>query len=960
MLRRIVCILIFCIGLAHLTFADKLLRCLSREIIDANGSIVRLRGIYSRAAWLSNEWDIVSLKNWGCNFMRITMPFDENYWATVNGGIIDPVYRGILREQDLQTMDVIAQWCEANRMYWMFCLQPTYTGFNFNLLQYYPTDPDLYASQMANMGLIISERYKDYDYIVGYEPFGEPHGIYTSFERGAYKQICQAFIDAVRTYDPNRIVSISACNDYASPGAFNDQMRIDRQNIMYAFSYYPCRSFISYQPWYGDFRYPGWIPDFYRDRVIWLDHEWLWTFGLDHGVSTSIDWNAPIYCHEFGAWGFGSWDGSSPDNSSERFMRDMVQLYEDNSVNWTIWRWQQGASDVPQWWKALWAGQPNNRVTIEPHGGTFVGSQTVTMHTFVDNADIYYSTDGNEPDESSTLYSGPFSVNDNSTIKAKAFKAGILEQPTDIAVFNEGGRMSDNPSNPIQGLHYYYYEGHWNSVPDFDSITPVSTGICSNFDPALGSEIDGKALLWKGYLEVPTGNVYYFNSRVEKSGGMEMYIGDTLVILNGGNTTYSVGMLALEQGMHQIKLGYTRPDGTGGLFDIEIQRLTDTYFVDIPSSMLYYNSASPAKAYEPNPGDQDTNVPVNYTVTWKPGADTVSHDIYFGKVTPPPFVQNQYNAAFSPSILDANTVYYWRVDEKNSYGTTTGDVWSFRTGFEKAPAGWWKFDEGSGLIASDSSGNSNHGHLYGTMDDLSWVAGRNKTALRFNGQVDYILIPVDSKFNLGTNDFSFSMWLKKDNIGTRKFLYNQRVGGYTWFAMEWTAADIIQVYGKINGPECINVRSATSLSAATWYHVVIVADRDSPENTKVYINTIDDTYGLSLINNTDMSLNRDVYIGRWAGGNGNNFDGIVDDLRIYDWALSENEITDLYKYGFIISDINLDDKVDHFDFADLALNWMEDTCTEPSWCHNCDFDENGWVDLDDFIVFVDNWLEQIQ
>ena len=51
----------------------------------------------------------------------------------------------------------------------------------------------------------------------------------------------------------------------------------------------------------------------------------------------------------------------------------------------------------------------------------------------------------------------------------------------------------------------------------------------------------------------------------------------------------------------------------------------------------------------------------------------------FGTTNPPAFRQNQTAVSFSPGVLLNNTLYYWRIDEKNVQGTTTGDVWSFRT-----------------------------------------------------------------------------------------------------------------------------------------------------------------------------------------------------------------------------------------------------------------------------------------
>ena len=156
-------ILIVSLVMSAVSGADTNVRvsCLDRKLVDGNDTELVLRGIYSRASWLldgGGEQDIINLRSWGCNFMRITVPFDSYYWNTVNGGTFDINKRGILREQDLLGMDQIAQWCEDNQMYFMLCQQPTYQGFDFDLLQYASTDPTLYAQQMANVATVFAQR----------------------------------------------------------------------------------------------------------------------------------------------------------------------------------------------------------------------------------------------------------------------------------------------------------------------------------------------------------------------------------------------------------------------------------------------------------------------------------------------------------------------------------------------------------------------------------------------------------------------------------------------------------------------------------------------------------------------------------------------------------------------------------------------------------------------------------
>jgi RHS repeat-associated protein len=69
-------------------------------------------------------------------------------------------------------------------------------------------------------------------------------------------------------------------------------------------------------------------------------------------------------------------------------------------------------------------------------------------------------------------------------------------------------------------------------------------------------------------------------------------------------------------------------------------------------------------------------------LSWTAGTGGTSGDVYFGTDPTPDageFKGNQVGTMYNPGILTPSTVYYWRIDEKNSCGTTTGNVWSFTT-----------------------------------------------------------------------------------------------------------------------------------------------------------------------------------------------------------------------------------------------------------------------------------------
>ncbi len=87
----------------------------------------------------------------------------------------------------------------------------------------------------------------------------------------------------------------------------------------------------------------------------------------------------------------------------------------------------------------------------------------------------------------------------------------------------------------------------------------------------------------------------------------------------------------------------------------------------------------PGKASDPNPSDGATDVSETADLSWTADAYATSHNVYFGTSNPPAFRGNQAATTFDPGTMTYLTVYYWRIDEVNSSGTTQGVVWSFTT-----------------------------------------------------------------------------------------------------------------------------------------------------------------------------------------------------------------------------------------------------------------------------------------
>ncbi|HBG28107.1 MAG: hypothetical protein A2Y10_00905 [Planctomycetes bacterium GWF2_41_51] len=110
-------------------------------------------------------------------------------------------------------------------------------------------------------------------------------------------------------------------------------------------------------------------------------------------------------------------------------------------------------------------------------------------------------------------------------------------------------------------------------------------------------------------------------------------------------------------------------------------RIDEVVGSEVVTGNVWSFTTAQSKAYNPTPANNAVNVSLGATLAWTAGGGAVSHDVYFGTVSPGDFKGNQTVITYLPGTLSANTTYYWRIDEKDSLDNTiTGDIWSFTTG----------------------------------------------------------------------------------------------------------------------------------------------------------------------------------------------------------------------------------------------------------------------------------------
>jgi len=208
---------------------------------------------------------------------------------------------------------------------------------------------------------------------------------------------------------------------------------------------------------------------------------------------------------------------------------------------------------------------------------------------------------------------------------------------------------------------------------------------------------------------------------------------------------------------------------------------------------------------------------------------------------------------------------------------------------EKGLLLYFPFEEGAGDKALDSSGNKNDGVIKGSP---KWVASTGKfgKALQFDGTVVVTAphIPFDNR------SFTIMMWMKPVNDKRTEF-FTQNQAGNTNLSLHLRlggpAGDSAPVNGIRYGFYSNDLDSSINVvKADTWVHLVFWYDFENKNKPvrRLYIN--------GEINKSDsgapyQGTTGDTVLGEWTGVDANwKYKGILDDVRIYDYAVPENII----------------------------------------------------------------------
>jgi endo-beta-N-acetylglucosaminidase D len=331
--------------------------------------------------------------------------------------------------------------------------------------------------------------------------------------------------------------------------------------------------------------------------------------------------------------------------------------------------------------------------------------------------------------------------------------------------------------------------------------------------------------------DLSTSDIYYYNVFRRNQDNSLTYLGGT------ANNAYFVPFVKYEQG--------------DSVVSILVQTVGNEFGESAFAETSFEWFSPPGIATNPSPVNGDTILVKNPTLGWTPGNGATSFDVFLGTTNPPSFLTNTIINSFQTGILNSNTTYYWRVDCKNQYYTTEGEVWSFTTG------------------------NS--------------IADTNGFALQFDGTDDRLDCGNGSSLQIAGNKITLESMINVTEFKSQPYagsvIVKDQGSNSSGYMIRCGGNGIINfnigngIWHEINSP-------ANSIQQNQWQHVAATYDGTS---MKIYVDG-------ELVAQSNITLtignanNSDLLVGESPGFPGRVFNGKIDEVRIWNVARTQSQI----------------------------------------------------------------------
>jgi hypothetical protein len=447
------------------------------------------------------------------------------------------------------------------------------------------------------------------------------------------------------------------------------------------------------------------------------------------------------------------------------------------------------------------------------------------------------------------------------------------------------------------GLRYQNFEGYWPWIPEFRDLTAVSYGITANITPAVRSRSNDVGISFTGYVSVPTAGSYTFATA--SNAATSLWIHDGHVIDNDFNFTpnKSSAPVHLEAGLHPIRLYYRHQGGTPSL---ELSFSGPGFALQpVPASAFFVEGSPPTLL-----ADEFTvkrNTPYL--------ADLLANDTSERPLT---LLSAGSNFLGATSVV-SNQLFFEPVTDRlgvADFGyTATDGAWD-ASGQARATVlfdneRWIPFEEGSGTTVRSVGDNPQAVGIFSGFGDpaAAWRLGRHGKALAFDGIDDQVNFP-GMTLPTGAAARTFSCWIRTNSRSSPEkqtiFSYGSNETGGLFRVRLDNVPEI-----DSNQPVMLDVlggyvKGTKPINDGQWHHIaVVVADHDgggalNVDEAKLFVDGQPDVVAESSEESMVTGSSLVPALGGCNHDGDCNFQGRIDDLRIFPRALGDAEIASLY------------------------------------------------------------------
>jgi len=523
--------------------------------------------------------------------------------------------------------------------------------------------------------------------------------------------------------------------------------------------------------------------------------------------------------------------------------------------------------------------------------------QSIRIGDFV--AVRYSITNGNDPFRLYNVVTDPHEDNDLSSNPTNAaFLAHVQDLVKQVRHPDSGApRPYDNdlvPASLVGGhsngsLNYAVYQGSWSWVPDLDALTPVSTGQVAGLDLGVASPTNDFGVSYKGYITVPADGRYTFY--LQDDSGAQLWLHEIHLIDDDFNHTGAEvsSSVLLKAGLHPIRLFYRHAAGSTNLS----LQYSGPNLPKQPVPVVAFSTDCAECSNSLEVLDDYATLLQNTSAT----INVLANDIAGG--TNPLSIVEVSAPKAGTAVINGNEILYtpntnFLGDDHFTYtvtdGVTTNAATVYITVAFSDGSLWFPFNEVSGLTTADAGGDY-IGILTGFANDpAQWVPGKFNRAIQFDGVSDQVTV-FGYKGILGASNRTVAAWINTTNTGAI-ISWGPKTTGAKWVFR-------VQADNGTSGALRVEVEGGyivgnTVVTDGQWHHVAAVFTNNyaNVTNVSLYVDGQRESISAKQAQAINTQSGGDLQIGNDTQSR--YFTGAIDEVHIFNRALSTDEIYSLY------------------------------------------------------------------